>query len=221
MSNAAVAGMLSSVALVLAVYVSRPWRWFSLHPLLMLFGFVGAGLSGIAAKRKGGRINTLIHGYSMLAAFTLSLGGWYVIREQKVMLGKPHNTTLHAYIGLLALAGYGLGAIGGLIALHPDFGVARTNTRFRLVHKLSSRAATGVALAAIATGWYKLTGIVTTSLLGGLLLLLALLLLSPIKGYGGYEGIPLFTSSTSAPSSPPSPPPPSPPPHSPPLPPIA
>ena len=87
-------------ALVLAVpcvgltyYIGRPWRWFSWHPLLMTLAFIAAAGSGILVKRKGGRVNTILHGSAMVFAFVLAMLGWYVIREQKKMLGKPHNTS--------------------------------------------------------------------------------------------------------------------------------
>ena len=41
------------------------------------------------------------------------------------MLGKPHNTSWHALLGLVAIGGYALGALSGATALHPDFGVAK------------------------------------------------------------------------------------------------
>ena len=150
------------VVAILSAYIGWPLRWFSLHPLLMTLGFVAAAAAGILAKRAGGRVNTITHAFSMSAALALALGGWYVIREQKNMLGKPHNTSWHACFGLLALAGYGLGALGGWVALHPDFGVARRNAAFRRAHKWSSRGATAVALGSIVSGWSKLAGTTST-----------------------------------------------------------
>ena len=60
---------------------------------MMLLGFVAAGGSGILAKRKGGRYNTLVHAYMMGMSFVLSLLGWYVIHEQKNMLGTPSSSS--------------------------------------------------------------------------------------------------------------------------------
>ena len=201
-SNGTVAAALVAITLLLAAYVGYPFRWFSLHPLLMLLGFVAAAGAGITAKRKGGRVNTLIHAYSMCTALALSLGGYYVIYQQKVMLSKPHNTSWHAVLGLLALGGYVLGAIGGMTALHPDFGLIRTSQTFRRIHKLSSRASTVVAFAAIATGWYKMAHVATTGLVAvGLLVLSYALLLPPSPLHASnpaYSGL-LQSSETSEP----------------------
>lgn len=79
------------------------------------------------------------------------------------MLGKPHNTSWHALAGLVALGGYTLGALGGAIALHPDFGIANKKQPLRLAHKLMGRASTASALAAIVSGWYKLGGSISTA----------------------------------------------------------
>lgn len=65
----------------LAAYIGSPWRWFSWHPLLMMLAFVAAAGSGILTKQKGGRENTIMHGYCMIFALLLSLGGWYVIYQ--------------------------------------------------------------------------------------------------------------------------------------------
>ena len=164
--------VLTLPALLLAAHIGQPWRWFSLHPLLMLLAFVAAAGTGILTKIKGGRVNTLTHGYLMCSAFVLSLGGWYVIHIQKNMLGKPHLTTWHAWAGVAAILGYAFGAAGGAVVLHPDFGMAKKSQTFRSVHKLGMRAATLVAFAAIGSGWAKLAGTATT--LGTAALLAAL-----------------------------------------------
>ena len=138
-----------------------------------LLGFVAAASSGILQKRKGGRINTLKHAYSMVTAFAFALGGWYVIYQQKKMLSKPHNTSWHAWMGLLAIAGFAAGAFGGGVAPHPDFGVARRNASIRMLHKLSSRAAAAAAFASVFSGTAKLAGASLTTLVGVALALLA------------------------------------------------
>ena len=177
----------------LSHYIGRPWRWFSLHPLLMTMAFIAAAGSGITVKRMGGRTNTLMHGYAMLSAFALALAGWYVIYQQKakataeplplpgsrvmplplaacqVMLGKPHNTSWHSLQGLLAIGGYALGAAAGLFALHPDLGQYRSSKGVRLAHKLASRAASLAALVAIGTGYFKLADAYSTPLLAAAL----------------------------------------------------
>jgi hypothetical protein len=163
----------------LTLRVALPLRWFSWHPFLMLLGFISFACAGIAAKTKGGRTNTLNHGYLMCFATACCLGGWYVIHEQKNMLGKPHITTWHAYFGLAVIILYTLGAAGGLAALHPDFGVARTSQDFRRVHKWSGRFATFLSFVALATGWVKLSSNLETVLLVGLLALLSWAVLLP------------------------------------------
>ena len=159
--------------LVLTVYIGRPWRWFTLHPLLMTLAFVVAAGSGIAIKKRGGRINTITHGFCMIVAFVLAMAGWYVIHEQKKMLGKPHWTTWHSWQGIVACGGYALGAAGGLIGLHPDFGMLRTSQQLRWVHRTLSRSATVAALLAIGTGYAKLADAYTPAVVAIALLALA------------------------------------------------
>ena len=77
---------LATPCLILSYYVGRPWRWFSWHPLLEMIAFIAAGSSGILVKRKGGRQNTISHGYAMVAALLLAMTGWYIIYEQKKMV---------------------------------------------------------------------------------------------------------------------------------------
>ena len=131
---------LSAPVIGLSYYIGRPWRWFSWHPLLMGLAFVAAASSGILIKRKGGRVNTIIHGATMTTAFVLALCGWYVIREQKKMLGKPHHTTWHSWQGLVAIAGYWLGAAGGLAQLRLYLrllhAAARDPRAFRAVERM-------------------------------------------------------------------------------------
>ncbi len=88
------AGVLLCTAVLHALYAGWPPRWFTLHPLLMFIGFLAAGPIGILFKRKGGRSNTLVHAYAMSLACVLSLGGWFVIYEQKNMLGKLYMLKL-------------------------------------------------------------------------------------------------------------------------------
>ena len=78
---------LLALALAEAWFIGRPLRWFSLHPALMLLAFHAAAAAGIAAKRKGGRENTIDHAWLMSGATLLALAGWYVIYEQKEMHG--------------------------------------------------------------------------------------------------------------------------------------
>lgn len=91
--------------------------------------------------------------------------------------------------GLVAIGGYVLGAAGGLSALHPDFGIARTNRTFRSFHKVASRAFTAVGFLAIATGWYKLDGVVTTGMLTLILAILSWVLLRDKVRPAAYGGL--------------------------------
>ena len=170
---------LLGLAAVQAYFIGRPLRWFSLHPLLMLLAFLAAASAGIAAKRKGGRSNTIDHAWLMSGTALLALGGWYVIYEQKEMNGKPHNTSWHAWSGLAVIGAYVLGALGGLTALHPDTGVAR-GEGVRRAHKLFGRVATALAFGTLVSGWYKLGGLVSTGLLTATLLTLAGAVLTPV-----------------------------------------
>ena len=167
---------LAAPCVLLAWWVGRPWRWFSWHPLLMSLAFVPAAGSGILRKRLGGRANTLAHGYTMVVALALALCGWYVIYTHKITLGKPHYTSWHAWQGLLALAGYGAGAAGGLSGLHPDMGRCTASRPLRLVHKLSSRTATVAALVALGSGYAKLADPYTPPVVAVALLALAVAL---------------------------------------------
>lgn len=176
----ALLAVLVGLAVAQAWFIGRPLRWFSLHPALMLLAFLAAASAGIAAKRKGGRQNTLDHAWLMCGAALLSLGGWYVIYEQKEMHGKPHNTSWHAWTGLGVIGFYAAGALGGLTALHPDTGIAKTEPRFRWAHKLMGRFATALAFATLVSGWYKLGGAASTACLTALLLTLAGAVLTPV-----------------------------------------
>ena len=77
----------------LAAYIGSPWRWFSWHPLLMMLAFIAAAGSGVLTKQKGGRENTITHGYCMLFALLLSLGGWYVIYQYVCRSARIHSST--------------------------------------------------------------------------------------------------------------------------------
>ena len=120
--------------------------WFSHHPAAMLVAFVA--LSGNAAliKKKGGYDNTKAHGSIMSLAMAIGLLGWYVIYSNKEANGKPHLQSWHSWVGIAALAGWVALAIAGAVALHPDFGIMKTNKNIRLIHKWGGRVAN-------ALGW--------------------------------------------------------------------
>ena len=55
------------------------------------------GLMGTAAltKKKGGYSNTKLHGIMASAGLLCAAGGFYVIYQNKISMGKDHFTTLH------------------------------------------------------------------------------------------------------------------------------
>jgi hypothetical protein len=81
----------------------------------------------------------------MFVALLVIFFGYYVIYTNKEMRGKQHLTTTHAQLGAAALAGYLALGIFGSVALHPDFGVLRSNSFVRTAHKYGGRAMTALA----------------------------------------------------------------------------
>eukprot|EP00310_Coccolithus_braarudii_P016899 CAMPEP_0183360060 /NCGR_PEP_ID=MMETSP0164_2-20130417/54154_1 /TAXON_ID=221442 /ORGANISM="Coccolithus pelagicus ssp braarudi, Strain PLY182g" /LENGTH=168 /DNA_ID=CAMNT_0025534321 /DNA_START=19 /DNA_END=522 /DNA_ORIENTATION=- len=149
------AGLLC-VSLTAAWYIGRPLRWFSLHPLGMLLAYATVACAGIQYKKAGGRLNTVAHARLMMGATLAGLGGWYVVYEQKRMLGKPHNTSWHSWMGVAVLLSYVVTACGSWWALHPDTGALKASKTIRRGHKLASRALTLLAWTTLLTGWYKM-----------------------------------------------------------------
>ena len=128
------------------------WSWFHWHPLMMALGSVLA-LNASLVKKIGGYLNTKYHGNIMLMSTALMGVGFYVIYSNKEMFGKPHNTTTHSWIGLLALLSFVGSCAAGLLGLHPDFGFLKTNQFVRAIHKWSGRFDVLAAWAACATGF--------------------------------------------------------------------
>lgn len=184
----ALLALLAAISAGLAVYVGRPWRWFSYHPLLMLLAHLALASAATAAKReRKGRSNTILHARGMLLATALSLGGWYIIYEQKIMLGKPHNTTYHSLAGLATLVSFCGLSLVGVVALHPDFGLLKASKIIRTVHKMFGRAATVVSFAALASGTATIAGNGIAAMLSVLLAVVAwtLIMASPASLAGG------------------------------------
>eukprot|EP00965_Chrysotila_dentata_P083630 2759252-Pleurochrysis_carterae.AAC.5 len=121
--------LLVIAVLSFGLYVGMPLRWFSLHPICMLLAFGALAAGGIRFKREGGRQNTISHAWLMASSTAIALAGWYVIYEQKRMLEKPHNTSWHAWTGLVVIFGFATGTVGSWIALHPDTGLRKGNKR--------------------------------------------------------------------------------------------
>jgi hypothetical protein len=123
------------------------WVWFSWHPMCMLLAYVSLAGNAALIKKIGGYENTKTHGYMMSGAIALASLGFYVIYSNKEMFGKPHFMSIHGKLGVTVLALYfAIGAFGA-IALHPDFGIMKTNKTLRTVHKFAGRTAT-------ATAWF-------------------------------------------------------------------
>ena len=71
------------------------------------------------------------------------------------MLGKQHLTTLHGKLGAAVMVGYiGVGIFGS-VALHPDWGILKTNKMLRTVHKFAGRALTWLAWTSCVLGFEK------------------------------------------------------------------
>jgi hypothetical protein len=120
----------------------------------MICGFMGA--MGIAAvtKKKGGYTNTKYHGYLSSAGFTLACVGMYIIYRNKDIHGKPHFTSTHAWMGIATMICAFLPAMFGVVFLHPDFGLDKTNKDYRFAHKWFSRTA---IVGAYVTGYWGLS----------------------------------------------------------------
>mmetsp|Transcript_22427 Transcript_22427/g.48970 ORF Transcript_22427/g.48970 Transcript_22427/m.48970 type:complete len:184 (+) Transcript_22427:397-948(+) len=157
--------LLVIAVLSFGLYVGMPLRWFSLHPICMLLAFGALAAGGIRFKREGGRQNTISHAWLMASSTAIALAGWYVIYEQKRMLEKPHNTSWHAWTGLVVIFGFATGTVGSWIALHPDTGLRKGNKRVRQGHKRLSQILTCFAWITLVSGCYKTAGLPATLLL--------------------------------------------------------
>jgi hypothetical protein len=128
------------------------WIWFSWHPLCMLLAYVSLAANASLIKKIGGYENTKMHGYMMSGAIAIASFGFYVIYSNKEMAGRQHFMTLHGQMGVAVMVNYfGIGAFGAL-ALHPDFGIMKTNKTLRTAHKLAGRAATAAAWTCCVLG---------------------------------------------------------------------
>merc|ERR1712196_108379 len=94
----------------------------------------------------------------MSATCVLALFGWYVIYSNKERMGKMHNTTWHAWVGLACIGMYALMLLNGIVALHPDFGKFNTHKTIRAVHSYAGRLGTALGFLACAMGWYTMNG---------------------------------------------------------------
>lgn len=88
----------------------------------------------------------------MTLAVVAALFAYYVIYTNKEMAGKPHLTSIHGKLGVAVLLAYfGIGMFG-LLALHPDFGMMRTNKQLRTIHKYAGRVSTAAAWVCCVLG---------------------------------------------------------------------
>lgn len=152
----------------------------------MMVAWFGVVFTSIAVKRKGGRLNTLFHAWSMVSAALLTLMGYYVIHTHKDAIGKPHLKTYHSWTGIVVIVMTGVGVVGSMAAFHPDSGRAKTNRTARFLHKATFRTVTVLSLVTILSGWYKLASLgayaySSTIALAAFEVFLALLLLSPVS----------------------------------------
>jgi len=148
------------------------WRFFSYHPFLMISAFVGMMLSGAVTKKLGGYTNTKLHAKMGMAGLIMAYGGLYVIYQNKNNMGKPHFTSNHSLAGIICLIGVTTVGMAGGIFLHPDFGIAKTNKRFRFVHFWCGRIFIMMGWCICLNGLQKLTTDVTTQAMIGVPLLL-------------------------------------------------
>lgn len=148
-------GPLIAYALLAGLYVGfmhGKWSWFSWHPIAMTVAFVAFAANAALIKKIGGYENTKMHGYLMSAACALGGFGWYVIYSNKEMFGKPHLYTLHGKLGAAVMVGYLSLGVFGALALHPDFGILKTNKTIRFAHKWGGRVLTALAWLACVAG---------------------------------------------------------------------
>jgi hypothetical protein len=128
------------------------WTWFNWHPLMMLVGFVAMAGNAALIKKIGGYENTKMHGYLMSACIAVTSFAWYVIYSNKEMYNKAHLMTIHGKLGAAIMVGYFGVGIFGAVALHPDFGILKTNKSLRLMHKLGGRLLTALAWVCCVLG---------------------------------------------------------------------
>jgi hypothetical protein len=86
----------------------------------------------------------------------LSMAGAYCIYLNKERNGYQHLKSNHAKAGAAVLLScMALGLVGGVV-LHPDFGIDKTNTTIRYVHKMAGRGTLLLAWITAFMGLYQL-----------------------------------------------------------------
>lgn len=131
---------IAGIAAALYGFQAKEWTWFSWHPFCMMIAFVCIAGNAALIKKIGGYSNTKLHGNLMFVGAIIAGFGWYVIYRSKEMRGKQHLTSTHGQLGFAVLVGnIGL-FLFAFAALHPDWGVLRTNKLIRFVHKWGGRS---------------------------------------------------------------------------------
>ena len=133
------------------------WSFFSWHPFLMITGFIGILGSSAIIKKQGGYTNTKLHAILSSTGLMMAFGGLYVIYKNKENMGKEHITSIHALAGIITIAAAVLPAIAGVVLLHPDFGIDKTNKTYRFAHKWSARIVMLSAWVTAVFGLMKMT----------------------------------------------------------------
>jgi len=140
-------------AAIYSAYLPGKLIWFSYHPFFMILSFIAIVSNALLIKKIGGYDNTKLHGYMMTSALFMALFALYVIYSNKILLGKPHFTSIHGKLGVTVIIGYLALGLVGAIALHPDWGVLRTNKTVRAVHKWLGRLFTSAAWFSCVLGF--------------------------------------------------------------------
>jgi intracellular septation protein A len=65
--------------------------------LVLISGMVGLMGTATLTKKRMGYVNTKMHGIIAMTGLMLSMGGFYVIYENKNQMGKDHFTTWHSW----------------------------------------------------------------------------------------------------------------------------
>lgn len=117
------------------------------------------GCMGIGAitKKLGGYTNTKIHGMVASTGYLLALGGFYAIYRNKNLWEKPHFTTVHGKAGLALLVSTLGPMLFGIVFLHPDWGLDKTNKDYRKIHKMFSRVCMAGSWGTALYGMYSMT----------------------------------------------------------------
>lgn len=127
--------------------------WFTWHPIAMFASFVLMAGNAALIKKIGGKENTKIHGFTMIAATAVAGFGWYVIHSNKDMFKKAHLLTTHGQLGAAVVVCYIAIGIFGAFALNPDWGFLRTNNTVRLAHKIGGRVLTALSWLSCVLGY--------------------------------------------------------------------